>query len=128
MSSSEIAEVISEYVETYRRIFNIGEVKPNSPDPLKKEHKRCQGEQQEVLKALAAFQHHASLKDVLDDDSEGAHQRAIRRLTRWAGEVRWPDNPRQSISTFLADSPEECCEITNNLMKKDLWPFLKVIR
>ncbi|MBE3046255.1 hypothetical protein IMZ48_27705 [Candidatus Bathyarchaeota archaeon] len=127
MAQSEIEEVLSELLWSYRQLYLPA---IESGDISEADYTRYERESVQAWSALgAAFGHRAGFREEqLRDMSEGALGRVKARLVEWSRELEWPQGVTDGRWTSTAHSAEECCERTQVFMRDQYWPFTKVIR
>jgi hypothetical protein len=127
LSPPEIESLIKELLWNYRQMYlpNIEDDGINAQD-----YARYQRESEQAWSALeAGFKHQRGFnKQLISNMSEGGLERATDQLVQWAHELNWPDGCDAGIWSAVADTAEECCDLTSVFMQDRFWPFTKIIR
>jgi hypothetical protein len=141
-SNTEITELVRELVWNYRQILIPGPADDGGNDndddaesvmerieEQRRERQRRQRESKTAWWTLrTAFGHHNELQneDFLKDQSEGAGDRIIDRISGWVKELEWEGTNGEWEST--AETREECYKKTLPFSEDKMWPFTKIIQ
>lgn len=127
MTQSEIKDVVSELLWSYRQLYLPG---AQSPDTPVEDYARFARESAQAWSVLeAAFGHRKEFrKEHLQDMSSLSLGRLTAQLWGWSRELEWPEGVTNGQWTSTAESAKECAKKTQVFMRDQYSPFTKAIR
>ena len=125
--TDQMKDFLTELVWSYRRAYFPGLEESLSLE----EYKQSQKESETAKSSLAtAFGHIGELGKVLQQalESDEMAEDTVNQLLDWSKRLPWPPCDQKGRYEAIANTVEDCINVTDRFAEEVLWPFTKIIR
>ncbi|KAH8590098.1 hypothetical protein B0O99DRAFT_635601 [Bisporella sp. PMI_857] len=127
IGNPEMEGLLQQSVLDYRRYHLLDRDDPEGPDKTEIEQLRVKAELAWNT-LIAAFVDRDGCTEVLFQNTGISTDEITQMVLGWKNQIIWPAGLDSSAAILTADSAPDCADQIEKLLKKLMWPFIKVVR